>query len=48
MLKADGAAQREQVRSWINDLLASEGVAIDLPEPSDWSGWDPTRRRWER
>ena len=23
-----------------------EGVAIALPEPTDWSAWDPERRRW--
>jgi 1,2-phenylacetyl-CoA epoxidase catalytic subunit len=47
MLKVGAAAQREQVRRWISDLLASEGVAIDLPEPAHWAGWDPARRRWE-
>jgi 1,2-phenylacetyl-CoA epoxidase catalytic subunit len=47
MLSADAAAQRDQVRRWISDLLASEGVEVDLPEPTDWSGWDPARRRWE-
>jgi phenylacetate-CoA oxygenase PaaI subunit len=47
MLKTDAAAQREQVRRWLTDLLSSENVAIDLPEPTDWSDWDPVRRRWE-
>jgi ring-1,2-phenylacetyl-CoA epoxidase subunit PaaC len=47
MLNADAAAQRDQVRRWITDVLAVEGVDIDLPEPTDWSGWDPARRRWE-
>jgi hypothetical protein len=47
MLRADAAAQRDQVRRWLSDLLAAEGVDIDLPEPTDWSGWDPARRRWE-
>jgi ring-1,2-phenylacetyl-CoA epoxidase subunit PaaC len=42
----DGAEQREQVRSWLVGLLAGEGVEISLPEPTDWSGWDPERRRW--
>ena len=45
MIRRDAAAQREQVRSWLVDLLAAEGVAIELEEPADWSGWDPERRR---
>jgi len=40
-----GAHQRELIRSWLNAVLAGEGVSIDLPEPSGWSGWDPERRR---
>jgi ring-1,2-phenylacetyl-CoA epoxidase subunit PaaC len=47
MIKRDPASQREQVRAWLVDLLAGEGVAIALEEPSDWSKWDPERRRWE-
>jgi phenylacetate-CoA oxygenase PaaI subunit len=47
MLTADAAAQRDQVRRWLSDLLAAEGVTIELPEPTDWSAWDPARRRWE-
>jgi 1,2-phenylacetyl-CoA epoxidase catalytic subunit len=47
MLNADAAAQRDQVRRWITNVLGAEGVDIDLPEPTDWSGWDPARRRWE-
>jgi ring-1,2-phenylacetyl-CoA epoxidase subunit PaaC len=38
-------AQRERVRAWLIDALASEGVAIALEPPADWSGWDPGRRR---
>jgi 1,2-phenylacetyl-CoA epoxidase catalytic subunit len=45
MLARDAAAQREQVRAWLTDLLAGEGVTIALDEPSDWSDWDPERRR---
>jgi 1,2-phenylacetyl-CoA epoxidase catalytic subunit len=41
------AAQREQVRSWLVDLLAAEGATIALAEPTDWSRWDPERRRLE-
>lgn len=47
MLQADATAQRERVRRWLRDLLASEGVAVELPEPTEWSRWDPERRRWE-
>lgn len=47
MLIGDAVAQREQVRAWVTGLLAAEGVSITLPEPADWSAWDPARRRWE-
>jgi phenylacetate-CoA oxygenase PaaI subunit len=47
MVRKDPASQREQVRSWLTALLAAEGATISLPEPEDWSGWDPARRRWE-
>jgi 1,2-phenylacetyl-CoA epoxidase catalytic subunit len=46
MVRHDPAHQREQVRSWLVDLLAAEGAAIALEEPTDWSGWDPDTRRW--
>jgi phenylacetate-CoA oxygenase PaaI subunit len=36
---------RDTVRNWLVDLLASEGVQLELPEPADWSRWDPSRRR---
>ena len=39
--------QREQVRSWAQALLAPEGLELALPEPEDWSSWDPARRRWQ-
>jgi hypothetical protein len=42
-----GATQRDQVRTWLVELLAAEGVDVALPEPTDWPGWDPTRRRWD-
>jgi 1,2-phenylacetyl-CoA epoxidase catalytic subunit len=45
MIKRDAAQQREQVRAWLVDLLAAEGVAIELDEPADWSSWDAERRR---
>jgi 1,2-phenylacetyl-CoA epoxidase catalytic subunit len=47
MFQRDPAHQREQVRSWLVDLLAAEGVTIALDEPADWSRWDPERRRLE-
>jgi phenylacetate-CoA oxygenase PaaI subunit len=47
MINRDPAAQREQVRSWLTALLDSEGVAISMPEPEDWSRWNSDRRRWE-
>jgi 1,2-phenylacetyl-CoA epoxidase catalytic subunit len=46
MVGRDPAHQREQVRSWLVDLLAAEGVAITLEEPADWSAWDAATRRW--
>jgi 1,2-phenylacetyl-CoA epoxidase catalytic subunit len=47
MINRGPAAQREQVRAWLVDLLAGEGVTIALEEPADWSRWDPARRRYE-
>ena len=46
MIARDAAAQREQVRAWLVELLGAEGVEIAVDEPSDWSGWDPALRRW--
>jgi hypothetical protein len=34
------------MRNWLTRVLAAEGVELDLPDPADWSGWDPERRRW--
>jgi 1,2-phenylacetyl-CoA epoxidase catalytic subunit len=45
MISRDAAAQREQVRAWLTALLAGEGVTVALDEPTDWSDWDPERRR---
>ena len=39
------AAQRDRVRVWALGLATGEGVELELPEPEDWSGWDPARRR---
>jgi 1,2-phenylacetyl-CoA epoxidase catalytic subunit len=46
MLRRGAAEQREQVRSWLVELLAAEGVEITLEDPTDWSRWDADRRRW--
>ena len=46
LVARDAAHQREQVRSRVLELLAREQVSITLPEPVDWTGWDPDRRRW--
>jgi 1,2-phenylacetyl-CoA epoxidase catalytic subunit len=40
-IKHGPAHQRELMRRWLADL-----VDVELPEPTDWSGWDPERRRW--
>ena len=40
------AEQRELVRRWLVGLLAAEGLTVELPEPDDWTGWDPVTRRW--
>ena len=47
LVSSTGGEQREQVRSWLVDLLRSTGVEIELAEFTDWSGWDARRRRWE-
>lgn len=36
---------RERVRAWLAELLRGEGLAVELDEPRDWSGWDPVSRR---
>ena len=46
MVRHGPAHQRQQVRSWLIDLLAAEEAAIALEEPADWSGWDAATRRW--
>jgi len=44
-VKQTAAHQRELIRSWLTAILTAEGVAIDLPDPTDFSSWDPERRR---
>jgi 1,2-phenylacetyl-CoA epoxidase catalytic subunit len=36
---------RGRVRDWLVSLLDAEGVAVELTDPADWSGWDEERRR---
>jgi ring-1,2-phenylacetyl-CoA epoxidase subunit PaaC len=46
MIASDARAQRALMRNWLCELLASEGVVIELDEPDDFSRWDAERRRW--
>jgi 1,2-phenylacetyl-CoA epoxidase catalytic subunit len=41
------AGQRDSLRAWLIDLFAAEGVAPKFDEMTDWSTWDPDRRRAE-
>jgi 1,2-phenylacetyl-CoA epoxidase catalytic subunit len=45
-VKQTPAHQRELMRTWLTRILATEGVELELPDPADWTGWDPERRRW--
>ncbi len=47
MVSSDARAQRALVRDWLSKLLNAEGVTLELDEPTDFSRWDPARRRWE-
>jgi 1,2-phenylacetyl-CoA epoxidase catalytic subunit len=43
---SDGpGAIRDRVRDWLSALLHAEGCGVSLPDPTDWSRWDETRRR---
>jgi len=44
LLSAGPAEVRRQVRAWLEELLAREACTAELAEPTDWSGWDRTRR----
>jgi ring-1,2-phenylacetyl-CoA epoxidase subunit PaaC len=46
MVREGPGAQRERMRSWLTQVLGAEGVTTTLDEPTDWSGWDATTRRW--
>jgi 1,2-phenylacetyl-CoA epoxidase catalytic subunit len=45
MLSEGPAQQRDRVRSWLLGLLSPQ-LDLELPEPEDWSDWDPALRRW--
>jgi ring-1,2-phenylacetyl-CoA epoxidase subunit PaaC len=47
MISIGPSRQRAMVRDWLVALLGDQGVTIALPEPTDWSRWDPATRRWE-
>jgi phenylacetate-CoA oxygenase PaaI subunit len=47
MIAVGATRQRAMVRDWLVALLGAEGATIELPEPSDWSRWDPAARRWQ-
>ena len=44
MIAVRPGSVREQVRTWLDELLFTEGCAVTLPEPENWSGWDEKRR----
>lgn len=46
MFSLTPARQRAMVRDWLVALLAAEGRTIELPDPTDWSAWEPRTRRW--
>jgi 1,2-phenylacetyl-CoA epoxidase catalytic subunit len=46
-VKQTPAHQRQLMRDWLTGVVGAEGVEIELPEPTDWSGWDADRRRWQ-
>ena len=45
MVNEGPTAIRGQVRGWLTELLAAEGVSTSLEEPHDWSDWDEQHRR---
>lgn len=47
MVGTDARTQRALVRDWLSVLLQGEGVSLELDEPTDFSRWDPERRRWD-
>ncbi len=45
MVSEGPAAVRGRVRDWLTSRLHAEGAGVELPEPTDWSGWDEEHRR---
>jgi 1,2-phenylacetyl-CoA epoxidase catalytic subunit len=45
MVRDGPDAVRGRVRDWLAGQLAAEGSAVELPEPTDWSGWGEEHRR---
>jgi len=45
MVRYGPLAIRDRVRDWLIALMEGFGVSVSLPEPGDWSDWDPQRRR---
>jgi ring-1,2-phenylacetyl-CoA epoxidase subunit PaaC len=45
MVRDGPLAIRDRVRDWLIALMEGFGVSVSLPEPDDWSDWDPQRRR---
>ena len=44
-VRQTAAHQRELIRTWLTAILEAEGVTVSLPDPTDFSAWDPERRR---
>ncbi|HUJ35751.1 MAG TPA: Phenylacetic acid catabolic protein [Solirubrobacteraceae bacterium] len=45
MVRDGPLAIRDRVRDWLTALMEGFGVSVSLPEPGDWSDWDPLHRR---
>ena len=45
MVSEGPEAIRRRVRDWLSDLLYVEGFGVTIDDPSDWSGWDESRRQ---
>ena len=44
-VRQTAAHQRGLIRAWLTGILATEGASVELPDPTDFSAWDPERRR---
>jgi 1,2-phenylacetyl-CoA epoxidase catalytic subunit len=45
MVREGPEAVRARVRDWLAGLLDAEGIAVELPDPADWSDWDEEHRQ---